>query len=70
MIACLIGLIIVVIVAVIVVYIIETAVGSLISLPPPVWVLVRLLIGLLVLLYALNCLGAAGVFTGWPHVRY
>lgn len=60
MISCLISLLIVVIIAVIVLYVVETAVGALLSLPPPIWMLIRLLVGLLVLLYALNCLGIVG----------
>jgi hypothetical protein len=67
-IGCLISLIIVVIVAVIVIYVLEQVIGAFLALPPPVWMLVRLPIGLLVLLYALNCLSASGVlqgFGGW-----
>jgi hypothetical protein len=52
------------IVAVIVLWIAESAVSAITPLPPPVWMLVRLLVGLLVLLYALNCLG---ILSGGPY---
>lgn len=60
MIECLISVVIVVIVAVIVLYILQFALNAVIALPPPVWQLVRLLVGLLVLLYALRCFGIFG----------
>ena len=65
MIGCLISLIIVVIVAVILLYVFEAIVGVFLALPPPVYMLIRLLIGLLVLLYALQCLGSMGLFPGF-----
>ena len=69
MLECLIWLIVAVIIAVIVLLILETAIGALIQLPPPVFVLLRLLVGLLVLLYALDCLFGAGVLHGF-HRSY
>ena len=57
MISCLIGLVVMVIIALIVLAIIETAVQPLLTLPPQVWTLIRLLVGLIILLYALGCLG-------------
>lgn len=67
MIGCLIGLIILVIVCLIVVYVMEMVIGSFLALPPQIWMLIRLLVGLLVLLYALNCLASSGAFQsfGW-----
>lgn len=61
---CFISLIIVVIVAVIVVYVFEMIVGIFLPLPPPVGKLIRLLVGLLVLLYAVQCLFGGGM--PWP----
>jgi hypothetical protein len=69
-IGCLISLIIVVIVAVIVIYVLEQVVGAFLALPPPVWMLVRLLIGLLVLLYALGCLESSGLMHGFEMYPY
>ena len=57
MLECLVGLIIAVIIALIVIYVIETVLAPFITLPPPILTLIRLLIGLLVLIYALQCLG-------------
>jgi hypothetical protein len=57
MIGCLISLLIVVILALIFVFAIEQIVGVFLQMPAQVWMLIRLLVGLLVLLYALNCLG-------------
>lgn len=57
---CFISLIIVVIVAVIVIYVFEAIVAVFLPLPPPVGKLIRLLVGLLVLLYALQCLFGGG----------
>ena len=54
---CLIQLVIVVIVAVIILYVLEVALSPFIPLPQPVYVLLRLLIGLLVLLFFLDCIG-------------
>ena len=45
------------IVAVVVLYVAEMAVNALVPLPPPVWVLIRLAVGLVILLQALQCLG-------------
>jgi hypothetical protein len=67
MIECLISLIIVVIIAVIVIYALEAIVGVFLPLPPPVMMLIRLLVGLLVLLYALDCLFSSGILGGF-HV--
>lgn len=66
-IGCFISLIIVVILAVIVVYAFEAIVGIFLPLPPPVGQLIRLLVGLLVLLYAIQCLFGGGV--PWPMHR-
>lgn len=57
MITCLIWLIVWCIVAVIVVYAVETLLGLWMTLPPAVFVLIRLLAGLLVVLGVLSCLG-------------
>lgn len=54
---CLIGLVIFAIVALIVLLIIEKVVTTFIEIPPPVGMLIRLLVGLIVLLRALSCLG-------------
>lgn len=72
MLGCLISLIIVVIVAVIVLYILEAVMSPFFTLPPPVYMLIRLLVGLLVLLYFLNCIGfIGGNFAGaYPWHRY
>ena len=72
MIGCLIGLIIMVIIAVIVLYVLEAVMAPFFTLPPPVYMLIRLLIGLLVLLYFLQCIGFLGLSGGpfpW-HGRY
>lgn len=69
LIPCLINLIILVIIAVIVLYVLEVALQPFLALPPPVYTLIRLLIGLLLLLWVLNCLGLF-VYPGlWPNVR-
>jgi len=60
MLSCLIGLIIVVIVAVIILYVAETALAAIFPLPPPIMTLIRLLVGLLVLLWFLQCIGILG----------
>lgn len=57
MLECLVFLIVWVIVALIVVYAVELLVGQFLPLPPPIIMLIRLLIGLLVLIAALKCLG-------------
>jgi hypothetical protein len=64
MISCLISLIVIVIVALIIIYALEAIVGTLLPLPPPIFMLIRLLVGLLVLLYALDCLLASGALRG------
>ena len=56
MIYCLISLIIIAIVALIIVIILEQVIGAFFQLSSQVFMLIRLLVGLLVLLYALNCL--------------
>lgn len=64
MIGCLIGLIVMVIVALVALWVLETVVTSFgVSPPPQILLLVRLLVALLVLLYALQCLG---VLSGSP----
>lgn len=60
MIGCLITLIIWCIVAIIVLYVFEYLIAQFIALPPPVFVLIRLLVGLLVLLMFLECIGLVG----------
>lgn len=69
MLECLIYLIIWVIVALIVLYVIEMVLKPFIALPPPIMMLIRLLIGLLVLLACLDCLGLTrvGMFPGRMH---
>lgn len=57
MLHCLVYLIVWIIVALIVLFVIETLVKQFIALPPPIIMLIRLLIGLLVLIAALNCIG-------------
>lgn len=57
MLNCLIYLIIYVIIALIVLYIIETLLAQFLTLPPPVIMLIRLLVGLLILIAALDCIG-------------
>lgn len=60
MIECLIYVLVVALGAVLVVYIAEVAVTAAgLTLPPPVWMLVRLIAGLIVLLYAWRCLAPA-----------
>lgn len=60
MLTCLVYLIVWVIVALIVVYVIELIVGQFLTLPPPIGLLIRALVGLLVLIAALECLGFLG----------
>ncbi len=60
MLECLIYLIVWVIIAVIVLYVLESVLAPFITLPPPVYMLIRLLIGLLVLIAFLNCTGLVG----------
>ena len=72
LIGCLINLIILVIIAVIILYILEVALAPFMSLPPPVYTLIRLLIGLLILLQFLNCIGMLGTYGGYraePFLR-
>jgi hypothetical protein len=57
MLECLVSVIIYVILALIVMYVIELLVGQFLTLPPPIILLIRLLIGLLVLIAALDCIG-------------
>jgi hypothetical protein len=70
LIPCLIGLIIIAIVLAIVFYIIQVAFSSMLVLPPQVWVLIKLLVGLLVLLWFLNCTGILAGFGGAPGHGY
>lgn len=58
--SCLIGFLIVTLVAVIVLWVLETAINSVAALPPQVWLLVRVIVALIVLLYGLQCLGLLG----------
>ena len=69
MLECLVGLIIAVIVALIVLWVIETVLAPFITLPPPILMLIRLLIGLLVLIYALQCIGVLGGGHLYPFRR-
>lgn len=57
MLECLVVLIVWVIVALIVLYVIETVLRPFIALPPQILMLIRLLVGLLVLIAALDCIG-------------
>jgi hypothetical protein len=69
---CLINLIILVIIAVIILYILEVALQPFMALPAPVYTLIRLLIGLLILLQFLNCIGFLGTYGGYhsePFIR-
>ena len=66
---CLIYLIIMVIIAVIVLYVLEVALSPFVSLPPPVYMLIRLLVGLLVLLYFLQCIGWGAGLSGHMFPR-
>jgi hypothetical protein len=68
MLGCLISLIIAVIVALIVLYVLESVMAPFMALPPPIITLLRLLIGLLVLLYFLSCIGFLG--SGFPEVNW
>ena len=61
MINCLISLIIVVIIALVVLYVLEAVLAPFIALPAPIMNLIRLLVGLLVLLWFLQCVG---IFSG------
>jgi hypothetical protein len=54
---CLIGVIIYAIVSLIILFILEYIFAQFFPLPPKVIALIRLLIGLLILLYALSCFG-------------
>ena len=61
MISCLISTIVLVIVALIVLWILEIILGALgVAVPPNIMNLIRLLVGLLILLSALQCLGFSG----------
>ena len=63
MLVCFIWLIIYVIISIIVLYIVEVILQQFPILPPPVFVLIRLLVGLLIVLWLLSCLG---VLVGTP----
>ena len=63
MLDCFIWLIIYVIISIIVLYIVEVILQQFPILPPPVFVLIRLLVGLLIVLWLLSCLG---VLVGTP----
>lgn len=70
MLTCLIYLIIWVIIAVIILWIGEMLITQFIALPPPVFMLIRVLVGLLVLLAFLNCVGLlGGAYPLFPHGR-
>lgn len=57
MLECLVYLIVWVIVALIVLYVIELLVGQFLPLPPQIMMLIRVLLGLIVLIACLECLG-------------
>lgn len=59
-----------VIIAVIVLYVLETVLAPFFTLPPPVYMLIRLLIGLLVLLYFLSCIGFGNFAGAYPWHHY
>lgn len=61
MLPCLVYLLVWVIVALIVLYVIETIVKMFFPLPPNIIMLIRLLVGLLVLIAALDCLGFTNI---------
>ena len=60
MLGCLVTLIVWVIVAVIILYVLEQVLAPFFPLPPPVYMLIRLLIGLLILIEFLGCIGFLG----------
>ena len=67
MLGCLVSLLVAVIIALIVLWVFEIIVNAVgVTPPPPILLLVRLLVALLVLLYALDCLGLlnAGMWPG------
>lgn len=55
MIECLIWLIVWVIAAIIVLWALESAINAVAPIPPQVWMLVRILVGLVLILAALRC---------------
>ena len=57
MLSCLISLIIYAIIALIILIIIETILAQFFPLPPKILLLIRVLVGLLLLIQALSCLG-------------
>jgi hypothetical protein len=57
MLSCLVYLIVWLIVILIILYIVEMLLSQLLTLPPPVMVLIRLLAGLILLIMVLNCFG-------------
>jgi hypothetical protein len=59
-----------VIVALIVLYILQMLIAQFLPLPPPVMMLIRVLVGLLVLLAALNCFGLFPGDAGGPYPFY
>jgi Na+-driven multidrug efflux pump len=70
MIGCLISLIIVAIIALIVLFILEYIIGMFIA-DQRIIMLVRLLVGLLILLYFLNCIMSSGFsFSGFGSPHY
>lgn len=64
MIECLISLLIAVLIAIIVIYILEVALSPFLPLPAPAYTIIRLIVGLIILLYFLSCLGFIGGFGG------
>jgi hypothetical protein len=71
MLECLVMLIVWVIVALIVIFVIETLVAQFFPIPPQILMLIRLLVGLLVLIAALDCIGfvSLGWSARWHHPR-
>lgn len=60
MLNCLVQLLIFAIVGLIFLYILEIVLAQFLPIPPPIKMLIRLLIGLLILIAALNCFGFLG----------
>lgn len=69
MLNCIVFLLVWCIVALIVIYVLEMILSQFLTLPPPVTMLIRLLIGLLVLIAALNCLGLLNMSMPMPFNR-
>jgi hypothetical protein len=57
MLSCLISIIIAAILALIIIFTLEFVFAQFLPLPPNIMMLIRVLVGLLIILYALSCLG-------------